>query len=45
MRGSLLMCPPEHLRSQSGWGGSVEQSRQKLLAELASEIILDRLRL
>lgn len=38
--GSLLMCPPEHLEAQSGWEGSVEQSRQKLLSELASEITL-----
>lgn len=41
---SLLMSPPEHIRSQSGWDGSVGQSRQKLLSELSSELVLDDLK-
>ena len=36
---SLLMCPAEYLREQSGWDGSIEESRERLLAELSSELL------
>lgn len=35
--GSLLMCPPEHLRNQAGWEGPISSSRERLLSELSSE--------
>lgn len=35
---SLLMCPTEHLRKQSGWDGSIGTSRERLLSELSKSI-------
>ncbi|KAL1987564.1 hypothetical protein VTN96DRAFT_3164 [Rasamsonia emersonii] len=35
---SLLMCPPELLREQAGWDGSIQQSRERLLSELSKFI-------
>lgn len=34
----LLMCPPDRLRSQVGWDGSVVQCRRRLLAQLSRSI-------
>ncbi|KAB8256612.1 WD40-repeat-containing domain protein [Aspergillus pseudonomiae] len=35
---SLLMCPPEHLHDQAGWDGSINSSRERLLAEISKSI-------
>jgi hypothetical protein len=37
---SLLMCPPESLREQAGWGESIEASRENLLSDLSGKFSL-----